>query len=130
MNKSIKVLVGIVIILGFSLWAVNKMKTPKNQDKTELIDGLDNKSQNTQSLLELINQEPKVKEAIITDSNVLYVSVEDDGTKRNGFANYLCELVKEKGSDIMLVKVVKVNSTKDPKRDNAYGVLLGESVCK
>jgi hypothetical protein len=130
MNKSIKVLIGIVIILGFSLWAVNKMKAPKNQDKTEHIDGLDNKSQNTQSLLELINQEPKVKEAIITDSNVLYVSVEDDGTKRDGFANYLCELVKEKGSNIMLVKVVKVNSTKDPNRDNAYGVLLGESVCK
>jgi hypothetical protein len=130
MNKSIKVLVGIVIILGFSLWTVNKMKTPKNQDKIELIDGLDNKSQNTQSLLELINQEPKVKEAIITDSNVLYVSVEDDGTKRDGFANYLCELVKEKGSNIMLVKVVRVNSTKDPNRDNAYGVLLGEAVCK
>jgi len=130
MNKSIKLLVGIVIILGFSLWAVNKMKTPKNQDKIELIDGLDNKSQNTQSLLELINQEPKVKEAIITDSNVLYVSVEDDGTKRDGFANYLCELVKEKGSNIMLVKVVRVNSTKDPNRDNAYGVLLGEAVCK
>jgi hypothetical protein len=130
MNKSIKVLVGIVVILGFSLWAVNKIKTPKNQDKIELIDGLDNKSQNTQSLLELINQEPKVKEAIITDSNVLYVSVEDDGTKRDGFANYLCELVKEKGSNIMLVKVVRVNSTKDPNRDNAYGVLLGEAVCK
>lgn len=130
MNKSIKVLLGVVVLLGFSLWVVNQLKSPSNLVVPESIDSKESQNQNSQSLLKLINSEPKVKEAIITDSNVLYVSVEDDGTKRDGFANYLCELIKEKGSNIMLVKVVKVNSTKDPNRDNAYGVLLGEAVCK
>lgn len=130
MNKSIKVLLGVVVLLGFSLWVINQLKSPSNLVVPESIDSKESQNQNSQSLLKLINSEPKVKEAIITDSNVLYVSVEDDGTKRDGFANYLCELIKEKGSNIMLVKVVKVNSTKDPNRDNAYGVLLGEAVCK
>lgn len=130
MNKSLKILLGVVVLLGFSLWVINQLKSPSNLVVPESIDSKESKNQNSQSLLKLINGEPKVKEAIITDSNVLYVSVEDDGTKRDGFANYLCELIKEKGSNIMLVKVVKVNSTKDPNRDNAYGVLLGEAVCK
>lgn len=130
MNKSLKILLGVVVLLGFSLWVINQLKSPSNLVVPESIDSKESQNQNPKSLLELINAEPKVKEAIITDSNVLYVSVEDDGTKRDGFANYLCELIKEKGSNIMLVKVVKVNSTKDPNRDNAYGVLLGEAVCK
>jgi hypothetical protein len=130
MNKSLKILLGVVVLLGFSLWVINQLKSPSNLVVPESIDSKESQNQNSKSLLELINAEPKVKEAIITDSNVLYVSVEDDGTKRDGFANYLCELIKEKGSNIMLVKVVKVNSTKDPNRDNAYGVLLGEAVCK
>jgi len=130
MNKSLKILLGVVVLLGFSLWVINQLKSPSNLVVPESIDSKESQNQNSKSLLELINAEPKVKEAIITDSDVLYVSVEDDGTKRDGFANYLCELIKEKGSNIMLVKVVKVNSTKDPNRDNAYGVLLGEAVCK
>ena len=130
MNKSLKILLGVVVLLGFSLWVINQLKSPSNLVVPKSIDSKESQNQNSKSLLELINAEPKVKEAIITDSNVLYVSVEDDGTKRDGFANYLCELIKENGSNIMLVKVVKVNSTKDPNRDNAYGVLLGEADCK
>lgn len=130
MNKSLKVLLGVVVLLAFSLWVINQLKSPSTLVDPESIDSKESENQNSQSLLKLINEEPKVKEAIITDSNVLYVSVEDDGTKRDGFANYLCELINEKGSNIMLVKVVKVNSTNDPNRDNAYGVLLGEAICK
>ena len=77
-----------------------------------------------------IKKEPKVKEAILTDANVLYVSVVDDGTSRNGYASYICEILREKNAVANRVKVVKVNSTNDPNRDNAYGVLLGESWCK
>jgi hypothetical protein len=79
--------------------------------------------------IEEIKKEPKVKEAIITDANVLYVSVEDDGTNRNGFAQYLCEILNEHKATTKWVKVVKVNSINDPNSDNAYGVLLGESNC-
>jgi len=77
-----------------------------------------------------VRNEPKVKEAIITNVNVLYASVLDDGTKRNGYAEYLCMLLKEKGSTANRVKIVKFGSTNDPNRDNAYGVLLGEAWCR
>lgn len=85
---------------------------------------------NNKIALEEIKKEPKVKEAIITEANVLYVSVEDDGTRRDGYANYLCEILKERKATTTWVKVVKVNSINDPNSDNAYGVLLGESHCE
>ena len=84
---------------------------------------------NNKLAIEEILKEPKVKEAIITDANVLYVSVEDDGTNRSGYASYICEVLREKKATTNWVKVVKVNSTNDPKSDNAFGVLLGESHC-
>lgn len=79
--------------------------------------------------LSAIKKEKKVKEAIITDANVLYASVVDDGTRRDGYAEYLCQVLKDYGVP-MRVKIVKFGSKNDPKRDNAYGVLLGESWCK
>jgi len=85
---------------------------------------------NNKKALEALQSEPKVKEAIITDANVLYVSVEDDGTNRKGYADYLCQVLAENGSTISWIKIVKVGSTNDPKADNAYGVLLGETHCK
>jgi hypothetical protein len=80
--------------------------------------------------LEEIKKEPKITEAMLTDANVLYVSVSDDGTRRDGYAQYLCGILKENQASCKWVKVVKVGSMKDPKADNAYGVLLGESQCQ
>lgn len=85
---------------------------------------------NNKLALEEIRKEPKVKEAVITDANVLYISVEDDGTKRDGYASYICEILREKQATTNWVKVVKVGSINDPNSDNAYGVLLGESHCE
>jgi len=79
--------------------------------------------------LEEIKKEPKITEAFLSDANVLYVSVADDGTPRDGYAQYLCGVLKENQASCKWVKVVKVGSMKDPKADNAYGVLLGESHC-
>ena len=45
--------------------------------------------------LEKIKAEPKVRDAVITDANVLYVGVIDDGTSRNGYASYCCEVLNE-----------------------------------
>jgi len=84
----------------------------------------------TDKALAAINKEQKVKEAIITEANVLYASVIDDGTPRNGFADYLCQVLKDNQVNNVRVKIVKFGSMKDPKRDNAYGILLGESSCK
>ncbi|RZJ72329.1 MAG: hypothetical protein EOO45_11095 [Flavobacterium sp.] len=85
-------------------------------------------AENKKALIE-IKKEIKVKEAIITDANVLYVTVDDDGTPRNGYADYLCEVLKENNSTVTLVKVIKFGSTNDAAADNVYGVLLGESTC-
>lgn len=74
--------------------------------------------------------EPKVKDAIFTDGNVLYVGVLDDGDRRDGYAAYLCELIRDYNTSAKRVKVVKAFSHNDPNRDNAYGVLLGECWCK
>ncbi len=84
---------------------------------------------NNKLALEQILKETKVKEAIITDANVLYIAVEDDGTNRDGYASYICEALREKKATTNWVKVVKVNSKNDPNADNAYGVLLVESHC-
>lgn len=85
---------------------------------------------NNKAALEEIRKEPKVVEAMMNDTDVLYVSVYDDGTRRDGYASYICQILKEHSSTISRVKVMKAGSTNDPNKDNAYGVLLGESFCK
>lgn len=80
--------------------------------------------------LKAILSEPKVTDAIITDANVLYASVNDDGSNRDGYASYLCNVLIDFKSPVRTVKIVKTNSSKDPNKDNAYGVLLGQSDCK
>jgi len=82
------------------------------------------------SALEEVKKEPKVKEALLTEANVLYVSVEDDGTKRDGYASYICEVLRDKKATTKLVKIVKFGSADDSNADNAYGILLGEYTCE
>jgi hypothetical protein len=85
---------------------------------------------NHNELLAQVRKEPRIIEAIVTDANVLYVSVLDDGTRRDGYAAYLCEVLSDFNTDVDHVKVVKYNSHNDADRDNAYGILLGEYWCK
>lgn len=80
--------------------------------------------------LETIKAEPKVKDAVITEADVLYASVLDDGTRRDGYAEYLCQVLDDFKTTVKRVKVVKYNSFDDSDRDNAYGVLLGEATCE
>lgn len=79
-----------------------------------------------EKLKTLMKDEPKVKDYTLTDANVFYVSVLDDGNNRNGYANYIYYLLKEEGIKVYKVVIVKLGSQKDPKRDNAYGVFLGQ----
>jgi hypothetical protein len=113
----------IIIVLAIFFFGISKLCNPSKQS---------NPTNNVanEKVLQIIKAEPKVLDAIITDANVLYVSVKDDGTSRDGYASYLCEVLREKNSKVDQVKVVKVNSQKDPDRDNAYGVLLGKCFCK
>lgn len=77
-----------------------------------------------------IMTDSRVKDAVLTNANVLYISVLDDGKKKNDLAADLCRSIKENSLSIARTKVVKFNSQNDPHRDNAYGVLLGECWCK
>lgn len=78
----------------------------------------------------ILKKEPKVKEVIFTDAKVCYVSVVDDNTKnRNGYADYICEVLRENKSSMTSVKIVEAGTTNSPNKDNAYGVLLGKSNC-
>jgi hypothetical protein len=72
---------------------------------------------NNKLALEEIRKEPKVKEAIITDVNVLYVAIEDDGTSRNGYAQYLCEVLKENKATTNWVKIVGTYPSYDKRLD-------------
>jgi hypothetical protein len=79
-----------------------------------------------EKLKNLMKDEPKVKDYVLTDVNYFYASVTDDGTNRNGYAEYLYYTLKSEGIIINKVIIVKYGSQKDPKRDNAYGIKLGE----
>lgn len=116
-----KIIQNILSFLALSLLIFLAFASEESEDPT--------KNKENITALEEIKKEPKVKEAIITDANVLYVSVDDDGTNRNGFAEYLCEILNEHKATTKWVKIVKINSINDPNSDNAYGVLLGESNC-
>jgi hypothetical protein len=71
----------------------------------------------------------KIQEAIITEANVLYISVVDNGIDQSRFAETICNLLKKHNATTNWVKVVKVNSSNEANADNAYGVLLGEANC-
>ncbi len=71
----------------------------------------------------------KVFEVILTEANVLYVSVEDNGVDQSRFAETVCNILKSHNATTNWVKVVKVGSARDSKADNAYGILLGDAHC-
>lgn len=117
--------IAILAIMGKTFNSKEHQPVANNTDNEKAIE-----QQANEKALAAIRQEKKVAEAIISDANVLYVSVKDDGTRRNGYAEYLCQILKENHSKVNWVKITKVGSTNDPKRDNAYGVLLGECHCR
>jgi hypothetical protein len=125
------IIIGIILLLAilggiFKPNGKNETYTAKNSKASSKVskDSLNSK------ILQVVRKEPKVIEAIITDVDVLYVSVKDDGTRRDGYAQYLCSMVQDFCTHIHRVKVIKVGTTNDPKKDNAYGVELGDANCK
>jgi hypothetical protein len=77
-------------------------------------------------VLKLVRAEALVKQALITEADVLYVAVEDDGSRRDEYASYLCGLIKNQTTSIKKVKVVAVKKA----RERANDVPLGESSCQ
>lgn len=83
-----------------------------------------------ENIIKLINEEKRVLEVVVTDSNIVYVSLKGDGKSQKGFAEYICQLITDQMPKVNRVKIVEHGTTKHPKKDNAYGILLGESNCK
>ena len=118
MKKIFYIIIGIILTIIIIGWIGSKFRHP-SEDIPE-----------NKDVLAIIRKEQKVKDATITDEDVLYAAVEDDGTSGNDYAEHLCMVLKDHYSTVQRVKIVKVNSKNDPKSDNDFGVLLGESWCK
>lgn len=132
-NGKVKLILGVLAALIVANY-VTKLFKGKDEAPTSTVKVEETTKPNLEdakkAYLEKIRKdEPKVKEAIITEANVLYISVVGDGTKRDGLASYFCETLRDANlnQEIKKIKIVKFGSTTDPKKDNAYGVLLGES---
>lgn len=113
--STVVVIVGVILLITLT----SESGEPKPEYTAEQIAAV------TDSIL----AEPRVLDAAITDADVLYAVMQTDGTSRNGFAEYLCQRVKDLGVQIERVKIVEANTQKHPDRDNAYGVLMGEAWC-
>lgn len=129
-KKSFMIIGSIVLLALLGKMFGGKETTSTKTTEINKVDAKQTEQQANEKALAEIRKEKKVIEAIVTNADVLYVSVKDDGANRNGYAEYLCQILKENNSTISRVKITKVGSTNDPNKDNAYGVLLGECYCK
>lgn len=58
-------------------------------------------------------EEQTAKDALWTATNIFKVAVYDDGSSRNSYAMYVCEVLKEKGFygvSVQIIDVIKLNS--------------------
>jgi hypothetical protein len=109
------------ILIIFLLFSCGQLKTPEQKEA---------ESKANAALLVLVFKEPKVIDATVTPADVLYISVKSDGTNRNAYADYFCNLIKESKSKVRWVKIIEVGTSNAPNANNAYGILLGESHCE
>ncbi|MDG6231826.1 hypothetical protein Q7506_05580 [Glaesserella parasuis] len=76
----------------------------------------------------LSDEEPKVKDAIWTTPTTFKVGVFDDGTRRDGYAGYVCLVLYENGFKdtgvlVHVIDIKKLISTGE-------WVVLGQAYCK
>lgn len=58
--------------------------------------------------VETIKSEPKVVDALFTQDISLWVSMRDDGSRRDGFAEYLCMTLHEEGMNVGDFVIIKI----------------------
>lgn len=74
------------------------------------------------------NEEKTAKDAIWTARDTFKVGVIDDGTKRDGYANYVCQVLQDYGFNgkkiwVQVIDIVKLTNT-------GKWIKLGESHCQ
>jgi len=118
-----------ILILAACLVTITACK--KGNIETTIPDVAEAKTDTVNNaVIEAVKKEPKVKDATLTDANVLYVAVLNDGTDRSGYAQYICEVVRENKGTAKVIKVVEFGTMNSEDKNNAYGKLLGESQCE
>ena len=120
MKKLLYVVAGLVLVFFIYRGIYNSTKTKETSNATP---------KKIEFETHIKSNEPSVQDFVINDANVLYISVKDDGTDRTGLASYFCELASDYNLKLFKVKVVKYGSQNSPKKDNVYGILLGETQC-
>lgn len=77
----------------------------------------------------LLQKEAKIMQHYYDDRhNTLYVAVKDDRSSRNGYAEYLCQVLAE----IQLkskIKVMEYKPTDDSELNAGHRIILGKSDC-
>lgn len=74
------------------------------------------------------NAEPTAKDAVWTQKDIFKVGVIDDGTNRNGYAQYVCEVLYDEGFKgrqvwVQVIDIIKLNNS-------GKWVKLGEARCR
>lgn len=83
-----------------------------------------------QSTLELLGEEPKVVEAIWPNGmdGSLWVSMRDDGSNRDGFADYICLLLGDAGTPEGTRVIIHIRDATSMAREEMKEI--GSSQCK
>ena len=110
-----------VIIILFTLTISCSVENPQDNSNNKIA---------VDAIKESYKDSERLVEVFLTEANVLYVSIIDNGVDQNRFAETICNQLKEYNSTIKWVKIVKAGSTEDKNADNAYGVLLGDCHCQ
>ncbi|KMK51567.1 hypothetical protein RO21_05570 [[Actinobacillus] muris] len=92
-----------------------------------MADDLDTNREKVKQIF-LSDEEPKVKDAVWTSDFVFKVGVKDDGTKRDGYAQYVCLVLAENGftGKDVLVRVIDI----DKLRKTGEWINLGTAKCQ
>ena len=117
MSRAGKLVVILAVLCGVAAYMAPKM-SPEGSNSAEAERQPATEQQSRQNVVKGANKElikyltgpdePKIKDAVWMNESNLYVGVIDDKTKRDGLAEYICQVAKDHGASAEMVKVVDV----------------------
>lgn len=111
MKKTVMVLF-LVALVGCSKKEAAEVQTPKPAPTPAAESGTSMASDTARekALAYFKSKEPKVKDAIFTQPSVFKVGVLDDGSRRDGYAQYVCSKLEDFGlkGQVSMVKVIDI----------------------
>lgn len=107
---TLAVIAAVVMVLAYLIWGTDEISSMESEPSGS--------GRARASVLEAIESERRVSSASWEGSK-LRVGVADDGSRRDGYAAYLCEVVREHGATPAEIAV----------QDSATGITLGYNSC-